>query len=197
MNSLCDSVDSVTMWSQNTFLAFWVTLMRQRWSVVSGLAVKHWPIRGTEPSLYSVMMNNAMTSGNDTLCLQRWQQAYSLNVLCKSSQKNEIFMMEEAVWDWTLHPVFLLLHNEYAYGRVCVCASLCVLMCVVVCELSQTPPDLCLRRLISAVHKGALCALQDRLSGQWIHCLTTPSPTQANWYEPLSSEIIGSSVFLH
>lgn len=43
---------------------------------------------------------------------------------------------------------------------------LCELMCVVVCELSQTPPDLCLRRLISAVYKGALCALQDRLSGQ-------------------------------
>lgn len=74
---------------------------------------------------------------------------------------------------------------------------LCVLMCVVVCELSQTPPDLCLRRLISAVHKGALCALQDRLSGQWIHCLTTPSSTQANWYQPLSPEIIGSPVFLH
>lgn len=91
---------------------------------------------------------------------------------------------------WTLHPLFLLLHNEYAYGGVCV--SLCVLMCVVVCELSQTPPDLCLRRLISAVYKGALCALQDRLSGQWIHCLTTPSPPQANWYAPLSPEIIES-----
>lgn len=73
-------------------------------------------------------------------------------------------MVGDAVQDWTLHPLCLVLHNEYAYGRVCV--SLCVLMCVVVCELSHTPPDLCLSRLISAVHKGALCALQDRLIGQ-------------------------------
>lgn len=142
-----------------------------------------------------VVWSIAMTSGDDTLCLQQWRQACSLNVLYKSSQKNEVFLMGEAEWDWTLHPLFLLLHNEYAYGWVCV--SLCALMCVVVCELSQTPPDLCPRKLISAVHKGALCPLQDRLSGQWIHCLTTPSPTQANWYEPLSPEIIGSSVFLY
>ena len=81
--------------------------------------------------------------------------------------------------------------------HMAVCVCWCVCVCVVVCELSQTPPDLCLRRLISAVHKGALCASQDRLSGQWIHCLTTPSPSQANWYAPLSPEIIGSSVFLH
>lgn len=39
--------------------------------------------------------------------------------------------------------------------------SICVHMCGVVCELSQTPLDHALCRLISAVHKDALCALQD------------------------------------
>lgn len=86
--------------------------------------------------------------------------------------------------DWTVHALFCCyIMNMYMAHSVSV--SLHVLMCVVVCELSQTPPDLCLCRLISAVHKGGLCALQDRLSGQWIPCLTTPSHTQANWYAPL------------
>lgn len=57
--------------------------------------------------------------------------------------------------DWTVQLLQPLLHNEYAYGRVCV--PLCALMCVLVCELSHTPPHLCLGRLISVAHKGGLC----------------------------------------
>lgn len=93
-------------------------------------------------------------------------------------EKNEIFMVAQAVQDWTPYPPGRLLHNEYAYGRVC--ERLRVLMCVVVCELSHTPPHLCLGRLISAVHKGGLCASRDRLVGQRVHCPTTASCTHAN-----------------
>lgn len=63
--------------------------------------------------------------------------------------------MHDAGQDWTVQLLQPLLHNEYAYGRVCV--PLCALMCVLVCELSHTPPHLCLGRLISAAHKGGLC----------------------------------------
>lgn len=121
-------------------------------------------------------MSTAVTTSLPLHCI--------VQILCK---KNQIFMVAQAARDWTLHPLCRLLHNEYAYGRVCVCLR--VLMCVVVCELSHTPPHLCLSRLISAVHKGGLCASQDRLIGQRIHCLTTASCTHANRYAPLSSQL--------
>lgn len=73
-------------------------------------------------------------------------------VFWKSTQKNEIFMTVKICTDRTRPLLSLLLHNEYAYGWVC----------VVTCQLNQTPPDFCLYRLISAVHKGALCVCSAR-----------------------------------
>lgn len=52
-------------------------------------------------------------------------------------------------------------------------------MCVVVCELSHTPPHLCLGRLISAIHKGGLCASQDAGRDRTSTCLATQSHTHA------------------
>lgn len=156
-------------------------LMSRRYSVVTDLAAEHLTLSGAKPPLYLVK-----TSGGDSLCLQRWRQARRSTVLCKSCAKRI-----KSLW-WRKPPRIghcilscRLLHNEYAYGRICVC----VLMCGVVCELSHTPPHLCLSRLISAVHKGGLCASQDRLIGQRIHCLTTASCTHANRYAPLGSQL--------
>lgn len=127
LNCLCDFV--VIMWSQSIFPAFWVMLTRQRWSVVTGLAVKHC---GTKPSLCLVVMkvgwSITMTSGNGTL--QRWRQGCALNVLCKSSQKNALSMMGgEAVWDWTLPPLFFCCYimNMHMVESVCL---FCVCWCV-------------------------------------------------------------------
>lgn len=44
---------------------FWVMLMRQRWSVVTGLAVQHWTISGTKPSLCLAMMKSWSEHCND------------------------------------------------------------------------------------------------------------------------------------
>lgn len=158
--------------------------MSRRYSVVTDLAAEHLTPSGAKPPLYLVK-----TSGGDSLCLQRWRQALPLHcivqILCKKRIKS--LWWRKTAQDRTLHPLCRLLRNEYAYGRVCVCLR--VLMCVVVCELSHTPPHLCLSRLISAVHKGGLCASQDRLIGQRIHCLTTASCTHANRYAPLSSQL--------
>lgn len=128
-------------------------------------------------------MSTAVTTSLPLHCI--------VQILCKKKKKRI-----KSLW-WRKPPgighcilsVSCYIMNMHMAESVCVCVScLRVLMCVVVCELSHTPPHLCRSRLISAVHKGGLCASQDRLTGQRIHCLTTASCTHASRYAPLSSQ---------
>lgn len=121
--------------------------------------------------------STAETSGEDISCLHEWRHALTLKTLCKSSQNNDGVC---AAWPETALPLFPYIMD------VSLCP--CIITCGVVCEFSQTPPDLCLHRLISAVHRGALCALHKKLWKQWIHCLTAPSPVLANPCTPFCSK---------
>lgn len=131
-------------------------LMSWRYSVVTDLAAEHLTPSGAKPPLYLVK-----TSGGDSNVYSGDDKAAE-PLHCANPMRKESNLYGGASRDWRLHPPGRLLHNEYAYGRVCACLG--VLMCVVVCELSHTPPHLCLGRLISAVHKGGLCASQDNES---------------------------------
>lgn len=154
--------------------------MSRRYSVVTDLAAEHLTLRGAKPPLYLLK-----TSGGDSLCLQRWRQARRSTVLCKSCAKR----IQSLWWGKPSRIGHCILSVGCYIMNMHMAESVCVLMCVVVCELSHTPPHLCLSRLISAVHKGGLCASQDRLIGQRIPCLTTASCTHANRYAPLSSQL--------
>lgn len=157
--------------------------MSWRYSAVTDLAAEHLILSGAKPPLYLVK-----TSGVDSLCLQWWRRDRRATVLCKSCAKRikSLWWGKPSRIGHCIRSVGCYIMNMHMAECVCVC--LCVLMCVVVCELSHTPPHLCLSRLISAVHKGGLCASQDRLIGQRIHCLTTASCTHANRYAALSSQ---------
>lgn len=189
---MCFLFLTMSAWDHRTFLSHSVSCWWDRGEALSLV----WKTLEHEPSLYLALMkvgwHAAMTSGSGAF--------YALTTGPQIECVAQIVLRMKSLWwksrmGWDIAsflPFCCCIMNMHTVESV----SLCVLMCVVMCELSQTPnpPDLCLCRLISAAHKGVLCATRDRLSGQWVLCVTTPSPTEANRYAPFSPEIIGKTV---
>lgn len=118
-------LNNVSLRSQDIFLMFCVMLMRLGWSVVTCLEnTGAWASFVLSPDESWL----ACCSDIWKWRLLRLDDRPADWMCCANCVKNEIFMIEK------LHGVrhcifssFLLLHNEYAYGWVCVsvCADVC------------------------------------------------------------------------